>query len=619
MCGIIGYMGQKNASQIVIEGLKNLEYRGYDSAGISIKRKDQILTIKKQGPVSKLETALSKQFAHSEILQKGYIGIGHTRWATHGLPNDVNAHPHTSQNDQVTLVHNGVIENYEDIKRYLITQGYSFQSETDSEVLANLIDFHITSGLAFIDAVQKSLQNVIGAYAIAAISTKFPEQMVLARLSSPMVIGVGKDEFYIASDATPFLKYTRRVIYLKENKLVLLEPGKPIVMQDITSSSESSYKIEVLDWDIGAIEKEGYDSFMQKEIFAQSKAVQDSMRGRISLEKFEVNLKSIQDHRQIFENAKRIIFIGCGTSWHAGLIGEYMIEEFARIPAETEYASEFRYRDPVILPNDVIISISQSGETADTLAALRLAKSKQAFVYGVCNVVGSSLARESDTGCYTHAGPEIGVASTKAFTTQLTVLFLIAIEIATIKNSLSKERKKELLQNLVKLPQKIDSLLKSCEPEIKKIAKTFHTSPNFLYLGRGYNFPLALEGALKLKEISYIHAEGYPAAEMKHGPIALIDENMPVMVLISQKNFEKINSNVQEILSRKGKVIVISTKNIPELSDKVIANIRIPNTIEPLIPILGCIPMQLLSYHIANFRNLNVDKPRNLAKSVTVE
>ena len=617
MCGIVGYMGYRLAAPILIEGLKNLEYRGYDSAGISIKQETEILTVKKQGQVSKLEDELLSH--DSAILQKGKIGIGHTRWATHGLPNDTNAHPHTSQNHRVTLVHNGVIENHSEIKKHLTSKGYRFVSETDTEVLANLIDFHISTGMEFISAVQKSLQSVIGAYAIVAISPDFPEQMVLARLSSPLVIGVGKDELYIASDATPFLKYTRRVIYLKENKLVLLESNKPILMRDITNSSAASYKIEELDWDIGAVEKGGYESFMQKEIFAQPKAVEDAMRGRVSVEKGQVNLKSIQDHKQVFEDAKRIIFIACGTSWHAGLIGEYMIEEFARIPAETEYASEFRYRDPVILPNDVIISISQSGETADTLAALRLAKSKQAFVYGVCNVVGSSLARESDTGCYTHAGPEIGVASTKAFTTQLTVLFLIALEIATIKKSLSQERKKELLQNLVKLPQKIDTLLKSCEPEVKKISQAFHTSTNFLYLGRGYNFPLALEGALKLKEISYIHAEGYPAAEMKHGPIALIDENMPVVVVISQKNFEKINSNLEEILSRKGRVIVISTRNISGISQKIIGNITIPNTIEPLVPILASIPMQLLSYHIAKFRKLNVDKPRNLAKSVTVE
>lgn len=619
MCGIVGYLGFKPACQVVLSGLKSLEYRGYDSAGLSIQNGSKIQTVKKKGSVSVLEKALNEAQKNNATLYEGNFGIGHTRWATHGVPNDTNSHPHTSQNNLITLVHNGVIENYESLKKRLVEKGYLFQSDTDTEVLANLVDFYISHhDLGFLEAVQKALQNVVGAYALLALSPRFPEQMVLARLSSPLVVGIGKGEFYIASDATPFLQYTRRVIYLEDHNIALLEPEKPIIIRSIADNSELPYKVEELDWDLGAAEKDGYESFMLKEIFAQPQAISDAMRGRVSSD-FHINMKSIQDHRSIFEDARRIIIVACGTSWHAGLIGEYMIEEFARIPVETEYASEFRYRDPILFPNDIVIAVSQSGETADTLAAVRLAKSKKAFVYGICNVVGSSLARESDTGCYTHAGPEIGVASTKAFTTQLTVFFILALEVASIKGSPALKIKNELIEQIIKLPNKVQRLLKTCEPEVIKVAKTFHQATNFLYLGRGYNFPLALEGALKLKEISYIHAEGYPAAEMKHGPIALIDENMPVMVVISRKNSEKINSNIQEILSRKGKVIVISTQSVDHVPEGVVAHIQIPNTIEPLVPILASIPMQLLSYHVASLRGLNVDRPRNLAKSVTVE
>ena len=616
MCGIVGYIGYREAYPILIKGLKRLEYRGYDSAGIMLYCGDDLAVTKTKGKVSDLE-----QKSHALAKSNAKIGIGHTRWATHGVPNDVNSHPHVSNSGKIALIHNGIIENYDSIKRELTKRGYVFHSDTDTEVLVNLIeDVKIKENVKLGKAVQIALQKVIGAYAIAVFDLDKPNELVVAKLGSPLAIGIGEDEFFIASDATPFIEFTNNALYLEEGEMAIVRLGREVRVRKIQDDVHvHNPEIQELELNLEQIEKGGYDHFMLKEIFEQPNAVRDTLRGRLQAEQGVVKMSSIDDYLEKFVRADRILIIACGTSWHAGLVAEYLFEDLARIPVEVEYASEFRYRNPVITSRDVVIAISQSGETADTLAAIKLAKERGAFVYGVCNVVGSSIARETHTGAYTHAGPEIGVASTKAFTTQLTVLSLIAAKMARAIGTISQSEFIAFLSALDQVPAKIETVLKT-EEAIKKIAEVYKDATNFLYLGRGYNFPVALEGALKLKEISYIHAEGYPAAEMKHGPIALIDEHMPVVVIAPKRgHYEKIVSNVQEIKARKGKIIAIVSKGDTDIADLADHVVEIPDIHEALTPMVTTVPLQILSYYIAVMRGCNVDQPRNLAKSVTVE
>ena len=615
MCGIVGYIGHREAYPIIIEGLKRLEYRGYDSAGIALFDGTNLKVSKTKGKVLDLENRVA-----DEISTNAKLGIGHTRWATHGVPNDVNAHPHYSNSGNLVIIHNGIIENYDSLKKELITRGYSFKSDTDTEVLINLIeDVKLKENVKLGKAVQIALNQVVGAYSIAVFDKNKPDEIVIARLGSPLAVGIGENEFFIASDASPFIEYTKNAIYLEDEEMAIIRINKGIKIRKIKDDTLVDPYVQELQMNLEQIEKGGFEHFMLKEIHEQPNAIKDTYRGRLLVKEGIIRMAGIDDNIEKFLNANRIIIVACGTSWHAGLVAEYIFEDLARIPVEVEYASEFRYRNPVITPNDVVIAISQSGETADTLAAIKLAKANGAFVFGVCNVVGSSIARETNAGAYTHAGPEIGVASTKAFTTQITVLSLIALKLAKAKGSISNSDYRYHLQALELIPDKVSKALKSDE-HIKAVADIYKNARNCLYLGRGYNFPVALEGALKLKEISYIHAEGYPAAEMKHGPIALIDEHMPVIVVATKKgHYEKVVSNIQEIKSRKGKIIGIVTEgdvNVKELADHII---EVPETLESLSPLLTTIPLQLLSYHIAVMLGKNVDQPRNLAKSVTVE
>ncbi|MDA9849664.1 glutamine--fructose-6-phosphate transaminase (isomerizing) [Flavobacteriaceae bacterium] len=614
MCGIVGYIGDKNAYEIVINGLRRLEYRGYDSSGIALYN-SELNVCKTKGKVEKLVKKAKKR-----IPLKATIGIGHTRWATHGEPNDTNAHPLISNNGSLVIVHNGIIENYATIKNELISKGYKFKSETDTEVLVNLIEYvQVTENVKLGKAVQLALSQVVGAYAIAVFDKKKPDEIIVARLGSPLAIGIGEGEMFIGSDVTPFLDFTRKVIYPEEGQVGVLRNHKETKFYEIAGDSIISPTIETLELELSEIEKGGYDHFMLKEIHEQPKAIIDTLRGRLKLNKGIIKLSGIDNNLKKFTSANKITIIGCGTSWHAGLVGEYIFEKISRISVEVEYASEFRYRDPIINTNDIVIAISQSGETADTLAAIKLAKEKGAFVFGICNVVGSSITRESHSGTYTHAGPEIGVASTKAFTTQISVLYLMALKIGKEKGIISSTLFNNYLAELKLIPEKIEKAL-NYNSKVEEIAEQIKDSSNCLYLGRGFNFPVALEGALKLKEISYIHAEGYPAAEMKHGPIALIDENMPTIVIATAKgHYDKVVSNIREIQSRKGKIIAIITegdKDVKEIADYYI---EVPETIESLTPLITTIPLQLLSYHIAVKLGKNVDQPRNLAKSVTVE
>ena len=615
MCGIVGYIGHRDAYPIIIKGLQRLEYRGYDSAGIALYDGSEINLSKTKGKVEDLNNK-----AKSTISLEGKLGIGHTRWATHGVPNDVNSHPHYSNSGDLVIIHNGIIENYDAIKKELTKRGYTFSSETDTEVLVNLIEeVKRKEGVKLGKAVQIALNEVVGAYAIAVFDKQKPDEIVVAKLGSPLAIGVGDNEFFIASDASPFIEFTNNAIYLEDEEMAVIRLGKEIKLRKIKNDAIAYPSIQELALNLEEIEKGGFDHFMLKEIYEQPRAILDTYRGRLLAKEGIIKMAGIDDNLEKFLNANRIIIVACGTSWHAGLVAEYIFEDLARIPVEVEYASEFRYRNPVITDKDVLIAISQSGETADTLAAIKLAKEKGAFVFGVCNVVGSSIARETDAGAYTHAGPEIGVASTKAFTTQITVLTLLALKLAKEKGVFDNRRFHEHLSELENIPSKVEKALLS-NPLVEIISNVYKDSTNCLYLGRGYNFPVALEGALKLKEISYIHAEGYPAAEMKHGPIALIDEHMPVVVIATNKgHYEKVVSNIQEIKSRKGKIIAVVTEGdvqVKELADHVI---EIPETLESLTPLLTTIPLQLLSYHIAVMRGCNVDQPRNLAKSVTVE
>jgi len=615
MCGIVGYIGPREAYPIIIKGLKRLEYRGYDSAGVALYDGEKFISSKTKGKVSDLEKR-----AAEENTFKGSMGIGHTRWATHGVPNDVNSHPHFSNSGELVIIHNGIIENYEPLKQELIKRGYTFKSDTDTEVLVNLIeDIQKNKGLKLGKAVQVALNQVVGAYAICVMDIKKPNEIVAARLGSPLAIGIGEGEYFVASDASPFIEYTNNAIYLEDEEMAIIRLHKPIKIRKIKSDNEVSPYVQELQLNLEQIEKGGYEHFMLKEIYEQPQVIRDTFRGRLLSDQGLIKMAGIEDNLAKFINAKRIVIVACGTSWHAAQVAEYMIEEFARIPVEVEYASEFRYRNPIINSDDVVIAISQSGETADTLAAIKLAKEKGAFVFGVCNVVGSSISRETHAGAYTHAGPEIGVASTKAFTTQITVLALIALRLAKAKGTMSQS---DYLRNLIELeliPEKVaEALLEN--DRILEIAKIYKDAPNCLFLGRGFNFPVALEGALKLKEISYIHAEGYPAAEMKHGPIALIDENMPVIVIAPQQNhYDKVVSNIQEIKARSGKIIALVSKGDEQVKNLADHIIEMPNSTEALTSIIATIPLQLLSYHVAVLRGTNVDQPRNLAKSVTVE
>ena len=615
MCGIVGYIGHRQAYPVIVKGLSRLEYRGYDSAGIALYEKGAIQLCKTKGKVSDLEEKAEKVKNSTATL-----GIGHTRWATHGVPNDVNSHPHLSNSGQLALIHNGIIENYDAIKTELQSRGYVFHSDTDTEVLVNLIEeVKKKEGVKLGKAVQLALQEVDGAYAIAVFDLEKPDEIVVAKLGSPLAIGIGEGEFFIASDASPFIEYTTDALYLEDHQMAILKVGKKIKLRSIKDDSPKTPNILALKLSLDQIEKGGYDHFMLKEIYEQPKAIQDTYRGRLRPEDGLIKMAGIDAHIDRFLKANRIVIVACGTSWHAGLVAEYIFEELARIPVEVEYASEFRYRNPIIGPNDIVIAISQSGETADTLAAIGLAKEKGAFVFGVCNVAGSSIARATDAGAYTHAGPEIGVASTKAFTTQITVLSLMALKLAKEKGGMSTTDFHTNLNALAQIPAQV-ALVLEADAAILEIARVYKDATNCLYLGRGFNFPVALEGALKLKEISYIHAEGYPAAEMKHGPIALIDEQMPVIVIATKRgHYEKVVSNIQEIKSRSGKIIAIVTKGdvtVRGLADHVI---EVPETLDWLSPLVTTLPLQLLSYHIAILRNCNVDQPRNLAKSVTVE
>ena len=614
MCGIVAYIGKKQAFPIVLKGLKRLEYRGYDSAGIAVLNSGALNMFKRSGKVANLEAYAM------EHNTEGHAAIGHTRWATHGLPNDINAHPHFSNDESIAVIHNGIIENYDTLKKELISHGYTFQSETDTEVLVHLIDdIRKNDNLSIAEAVRRALHHVEGAYAIVVISKDNPNQLVAARKSSPLVVGIGNEgDFFLASDATPIIEYTKRVVYLNDEEIAVVDLQEGLRIFNIGNQEKTPF-IQKLEMELEALEKGGYEHFMLKEIHEQPRSIQDCLRGRVNSNEGWVALRGLLDYETKMIKAKRLIIVACGTSWHAALVGEYLIEDLARINVEVEYASEFRYRNPIIDEKDIVIAISQSGETADTLAALELAKSKGATILGVCNVVGSSISRVTDAGCYTHAGPEIGVASTKAFTAQVTVLTLMALSLAHKKGTISESAFHALLTELEDIPEKVREVLKT-NSIIEKIAAEYADAANALYLGRGSSFPVALEGALKLKEISYIHAEGYPAAEMKHGPIALIDENMPVFVIATKGNsYEKVVSNIQEVKARKGKIIAIVTEgdvNVIEMADHVI---EIPETHEYLVPLLATIPLQLLSYHIALMRGCNVDQPRNLAKSVTVE
>ena len=614
MCGIVAYIGKKEAYPIVVKGLKRLEYRGYDSAGIALLDQGSINLYKRQGKVANLEA-----FAEGKNIN-GNAGIGHTRWATHGLPNDVNAHPHTSTDGKIALIHNGIIENYGPLKEELMSRGYVFKSETDTEVLVHLIDdIQKNENVSIAEAVRLALHSVVGAYAIVVLSKENPNQLVAARKSSPLVVGIGKDsDFFLASDATPIIEYTKRVVYLEDEEIAVVDLNDGLKIFNIGNQEVTPY-IQQLEMQLEALEKGGYEHFMMKEIYEQPRSITDCFRGRMNAAEGWVTLGGIKEYEQKIINAPRIIMIACGTSWHACLVGEYLIEDLARINVEVEYASEFRYRNPIINENDVILAVSQSGETADTMAALELAKSKGATILGICNVVGSSISRITDAGSYTHAGPEIGVASTKAFTAQVTVLTLMALSLAHKKGSISETKFHTLLTELEAIPEKVQRILEK-NTHIESIASVYKDATNALYLGRGSSFPVALEGALKLKEISYIHAEGYPAAEMKHGPIALIDEEMPVFVIATKgTSYEKVVSNIQEVKARKGKIIAIVTEGDTQVRDLADHIIEIPDTDEHLVPLLATIPLQLLSYHIAVMRNCNVDQPRNLAKSVTVE
>lgn len=612
MCGIIAYVGKRQAYPILIKGMKRLEYRGYDSTGVALLN-GGIAIHKKQGKVSELEQSLVNTPLEATV------GIGHTRWATHGVPSDENAHPHYGQTRRLAIIHNGIIENYAALKEELSKHGHTFHSQTDTEVLIHLIEeVQNREGVELEDAVRLALKEVVGAYAIVVISEDNPTQLIAAKKSSPLVIGLGEEEFFVASDASPIIEYTKNVVYLGEEEVATIQLGQELRITNIKNQKKTPY-IQELEMHLEEIEKGGYDHFMLKEIYEQPQSILNSMLGRMSVEKGMVKMGGIDEFEHKFLNAKRIIFVACGTSWHAGLVGEYLFEDLARVPVEVEYASEFRYRNPIIDENDIVIAISQSGETADTLAALEIAKRKGATIYGVCNVVGSSIARATDAGSYTHAGPEIGVASTKAFTAQVTILVLMAISLAHKKGTISETRFKNLLAEMEIIPSKVEKVLKLNE-KIKMISDLYKDARNFLYLGRGYNFPVALEGALKLKEISYIHAEGYPAAEMKHGPIALIDEDMPVVAIATNKgNYEKVISNIQEVKARNGRIIAVVTegdKAVREMADHII---EIPETDEVLTPLLSVVPLQLMAYHIALMRGCNVDQPRNLAKSVTVE
>ena len=615
MCGIVGYIGKREAYPVILNGLKRLEYRGYDSAGIALYDGTTIQLSKTKGKVADLEAK-----AKTEISLNGSLGIGHTRWATHGVPNDVNSHPHYSNSGDLVIIHNGIIENYDSLKKELIKRGYTFSSDTDTEVLVNLIeDIKKNEGVKLGKAVQIALNQVVGAYAIALFDKNKPDEIVVAKLGSPLAIGIGDDEFFVASDASPFIEFTNNAVYLEDEEMAIIRRGREIKIRKIKDDKLVAPYIQELQLNLEQIEKGGYDHFMLKEIYEQPSVIIDTYRGRLLADQGIVKMGGLDDNIEKFLNADRIIIVACGTSWHAGLVAEYIFEDLTRIPVEVEYASEFRYRNPIISEKDVVIAISQSGETADTLAAIKLAKEKGAFVYGVCNVVGSTISRESHSGSYTHAGPEIGVASTKAFTTQITVLTMMALRLAKAKGTISKSDYMLYLRELELIPIHVEDALKTND-KIKEIAAVFKDVSNFLYLGRGYNFPVALEGALKLKEISYIHAEGYPAAEMKHGPIALIDEQMPVVVIaINCNHYDKVVSNIQEIKSRKGKIIAVISKGdtvVRELADYVM---EVPHSPELLTPLITTIPLQLLSYHIAVMLDRNVDQPRNLAKSVTVE
>jgi len=612
MCGIVAYVGEKEAYPIILKGLKRLEYRGYDSAGVALLN-GKINLYKKQGKVSALEEFVKDKSTISQI------GIGHTRWATHGAPTDGNAHPHTSGNGDLAIIHNGIIENYDSLKKELVKRGHVFSSETDTEVLIHLIeDIYENENVSLEEAVRLSLREVIGAYAIVILDKANPNRLIAAKNSSPLVIGVGESEFFVASDATPIIEYTKNVVYLEDKEIAVMELGNEVKINNIQNQEITPY-VQELELNLEAIEKSGFDHFMLKEIYEQPQSIKNSMLGRLNSRTGKITMSGIEEFESKFLNANRIIFVACGTSWHSALVGEYMIEDLARIPVEVEYASEFRYRNPIITEKDIVIAISQSGETADTLAALELAKEKGATIYGICNVVGSSIARATDAGSYTHAGPEIGVASTKAFTAQITILALMALTLAKKKGSINKTRYQNLINQLGDIPSLVEKVLKTND-QIEYISDLFKDAHNFLYLGRGYNFPVALEGALKLKEISYIHAEGYPAAEMKHGPIALIDENMPVVAIATRKgSYQKVVSNIQEVKARNGKVIGIVTEGDETVNEMVDHVIEIPETDEFFDPLISVIPLQLLAYHIAVMRDCNVDQPRNLAKSVTVE
>lgn len=613
MCGIVAYIGHQEAYPIILKGLKRLEYRGYDSAGIALIDETSLNLYKRAGKVSVLEDFVKT------CNSNGSIGIGHTRWATHGEPNDVNAHPHFSGDQKMAIIHNGIIENYDTIKEELISRGHEFQSETDTEVLIHLIeDIQKNEKVDLVEAVRIALNSVHGAYAIVVVSKDNPNRLIAARKSSPLVVGIGKDEFFLASDATPIVEYTKDVVYLDDEEIAIVERGEDLKIMDISKKEVTPY-VQELELHLEALEKGGYEHFMLKEIHEQPRSIYDCFRGRLNASEGLVSLGGITDYETKLKNANRIIMVACGTSWHACLVGEYLFEDLARIPVEVEYASEFRYRNPIINEGDIVIAVSQSGETADTLAALELAKKKGATILGICNVVGSSISRITDAGSYTHAGPEIGVASTKAFTAQVTVLTLMALRIAKRKGTLPESKYRALLNELESIPDKVSKILEQND-KIKFISEVYKDAENALYLGRGITFPVALEGALKLKEISYIHAEGYPAAEMKHGPIALIDENMPVFVIATKgTSYEKVVSNIQEVKARKGKIIAIVTEGDTQVKEMADHFIEVPDTDENLVPLLATIPLQLLSYHVAVMRGCNVDQPRNLAKSVTVE
>ncbi len=611
MCGIVGYLGKRQALPIIIKGLKRLEYRGYDSAGVALLN-GSLEIVKKKGKVLDLENEIGERTLDASV------GMGHTRWATHGEPNDKNAHPHTSTDGKLAIIHNGIIENYSSLKKELELNGHNFLSDTDTEVLIHLIEeIKVQNKCTIEEAVRLALNEVVGAYAIVVLSQDEERTLIAARKGSPLVIGIGKDEFFVASDATPIIEYTNDVTYLNDKEMAIIKDGN-LVVKNLANVVKTPF-IQKLELDLEDIEKGGYPHFMLKEIFEQPKSIRDAMRGRLVSREHHLFMSGIDQYLNRFINAERMLLIGCGTSWHAGLIGEYLFEDLARIPTEVEYASEFRYRNPVIRDKDIVIAISQSGETADTLAAIELAKSKGSLIFGVCNAVGSSIARTADAGAYLHAGPEIGVASTKAFTSQVTILAMMAMYLGLKKGTIPLNKFQELIHGLDSVPDKVSKILAKGD-EILEISKSFYKASNFLYLGRGYNFPVALEGALKLKEISYIHAEGYPAAEMKHGPIALIDEDMPVVFIATKdSSYEKVISNIQEVKARKGKVIAIVTEGDTEIKQMADFTFEIPSIADPLVPLLAVVPLQLLSYHIAILRGCNVDQPRNLAKSVTVE